>query len=195
MPRTRAGLIVADRRVFQRCQTGFDQPHEFPVEAEPRDLKRATDVRSPSNTTPASFNTRTFSSSSGRIRPRIERSSRAVSDSDHCFQLRRIALCDTSRHRFAPLQSCCKWYPFYVRVPTDQSRIRFKDRRNMARTFLEISGGSALDLTGPKVIARCARAGHDGQTFHHEPTAHVLALRARRLGAVDRYLARSSFLF
>src|SRR5262245_50707258 len=35
-----------------------------------------------------------------------------------------------------------------------------------------------VDVTGPRVIARCARAGHDGQTLDHEPTAFVLALRA-----------------
>ena len=35
-----------------------------------------------------------------------------------------------------------------------------------------------VDLTGPGVIARGARAGHDAQTLDHEPTAHVLALRA-----------------
>jgi hypothetical protein len=53
----------------------------------------------------------------------------------------------------------------------------------------------AVDLTGPGVIARCARAGHDGQTFDHEPTAHVLALRADDWERLTGIWQGAAFLF
>ena len=58
-----------------------------------------------------------------------------------------------------------------------QRRTRSKLRQYGAHFFGDFRR-EGVDLIGPSVIARCARAGHDAQTLDHEPTAHVLALRA-----------------
>src|SRR5690242_18007551 len=58
-----------------------------------------------------------------------------------------------------------------------QRRTRSKLRQYGAHFFGDFRR-EGVDLTGPSVIARRARAGHDAQTLDHEPTAHVLALRA-----------------
>ena len=58
-----------------------------------------------------------------------------------------------------------------------QSPIRSKIRQYGAHSLGDLRR-EGVDLTGPSVIARRARAGHDAQTLDHEPTAYVLALRA-----------------
>jgi hypothetical protein len=83
----------------------------------------------------------------------------------------------------------------YPRDGADQSRSVSKTGQYDAHLFGDLwrQGG---DLTGPGMIARSARAGHDGQTLDHEPTAHVLALRAddwERLTGVWQEAALSVF--
>jgi hypothetical protein len=82
----------------------------------------------------------------------------------------------------------------YPRDGADQSRSVSKTGQYDAHLFGDLwrQGG---DLTGPGMIARSARAGHDGQTFDHEPTAHVLALRADDWERLTGVWQGAAFLF
>ena len=88
--------------------------------------------------------------------------------------------------------------PFYALGSRTGSAVnpRLSKIRQYGAHFFGDLTRERVDLTGPSVIARRTRAGHDAQTLDHEPTAQVLALRAEdweRLTGVWQGEALSGF--